>query len=318
MMLLLGLASILGAGMVFYRSEIPMEWVLGALLAGFALLVLDVARVLQTPKGGIAYRPFDNAVLLFAFGERNPVVIPRTDWVGVEVSRRQEMWGKDKEPTVVGTLSVVLKSGVRVVLLEHPFLVDMEERAEWIAKATGMELLKERAYFPETSRGSSSRAQIEQWRSGTRYPLSTTWFVLGTFLMAIGLLLFASVEQTGVVGFLFGPLFGAIGLVFLLIWTVRALGHEQVTLQETQVSQRFVLGPMKWSFKAVELGESPHAMVRFRMGGARGFWLEIGTGETTLVMGSGAVPGGSLLPEQLMAFGGRVCGSLSCGRPLPP
>ena len=107
------------------------------------------------------------------------------------------------------------------------------------------------------------------------------------------------IHTTGVVGFLFGPVFAALGILLLLVLGFRRFGEEQLTVTPTLLTQRFAWSRFRWGLKEMKVPEVG-LMCRLVTNGVHGFSLEVVSEGRMLVVGSGASTRTPLTPDALL------------------
>jgi len=319
MMLLLGAALMVGAAALVWAERSIQGYLLGVILALFGALSLAVGRLLGMKKGGIAFCPQTRRWLLLGAGERDVLEVPEGEVLGLAVERRTEYWGRSPEPVLVSSIHLMLRSGVRVLLLQMPTLVDAQERAEMIRDATGVSPLREGGVrFERYSGGLPSAAGLVRGagegevrlRSGVAGALGVTLGTATLFCLASGGLLLASLSVSGIVGALFGPLLLFLGIAFGAFLVVRIWGWQEVSIGGEKLRQGYRLGRWRWGKQEVDVrGES--VMTRVVNRGVHGFSVEVLQGEKMAIVGSGATAGGPLPPVRLLEFGGWLMARLS-------
>lgn len=321
----LGVTMLAGAGGILTQGMSALEWVAAGLLSLLGALVMVVSRVMRMPKGGVAWDPGGQVLRVFGFGKGDEFALPRRELAGVVVDVREERWGASDESVLVGTLAITTTTGVRIALIEQLYSEELDQRAEWLRDATGLPLVPRLQPTADAPSESPRPAPAEFPRAtttkgawtltiGFRYPLSLPFLLLSLFSLASGGLLYAGVAETGVAGFLFGPIFVGMGLVFGAIWLVRGLGSERIHLQAGQYSpvaslnREVRFGPVSWGKRELDLSNGS-VTTYLRSGGARGFQLDIVAGTTLLTVGTGAGRRCRTTPEDLLEVGG-ACSTL--------
>lgn len=311
----LGILQLFGAGALVFQGG-QAGYALALILGLSAALFLCVARTMGAGKGGVAYLPSGNKLVMYGTGGDDTLDIPVLEGDGFAVRRRKEFWGREAEPVLVSSVEFV-SGGVSYLLFEPRTLDDALEAALTFRTATGLPMLPDDDEVAEgDARGAkkkrgAGRNAPESFllRRGPTHALWGPTLLLALFSLTTGGLLLASVKSTGVVGFLFGPFLAAVGACCLALWVVRSFGIEKLTLFDDGIEQQVALGSRRIMRRTLT-PEAPGAYARVRTQGALGFRLEFVAGSQVLVAGTGSSRRGALKPRRLVeiavAFGKAV------------
>jgi hypothetical protein len=309
----MGALQLFGAGALLLQGQTVAGWSFAAVLLLSGALFLVVAGTLGARKGGIQWLPGSGNVRVFGRNAADVLELPAGELAGLRVVRRQEYWGRSEEPVFVCSVELERVRGTSLLLLEFPNLEDAQDAAHTFRGATGWKLLGEEdaveaqeCAAPRSSRGLTVTPEGGMTRlrlhPGMRYALSSPTVTLGLFSLVTGVLLLLGVEATGVLGFLFGPFLGALGLACIVWWSLNALGGQHLLVAAGTVGHGFRLGA--WRLGQGELPwKGGEARTRLRTRAALGFSLELVAGNRIVAVGSGATRKAALEPHQLVAVG---------------
>jgi hypothetical protein len=203
----------------------------------------------------------------------------------------QERFGEVIRPTWV--IELVLRSGVRILLGESDDERGLKHVAHEISQSGPMSApiptepeVQDTPLdptLPQSIAGSGPKSI--QFRVGVGGSLARTLIVGGPSMALVGVLLMSNVEHNHVFGFLFGPLFLALGCALAAVPLTAAFARCQFTITEDCISIEYQLGTYKYGRRQI-----PHdgsAYVRIRQRGLLGAGLEvISDGHVLLAMNS--------------------------------
>lgn len=311
-----GVLQIFAAVALVATGRAATEYALAAVITFSALLFLSVARIVGARKGGIAFFPGEDVLAAFGTSEKDRADFPRADFRGVAMERRKERWGKAEDPVFVWSLHLPTVSGASLLLLELPSTDHANEAALAMRQALKLPILKDGEHHRAPQPGGGLAApglvvkpgleQVIECGQGMRWSLSTPVLLLALFSLVSGSLLLAGVSVTGVVGFLFGPIFAGMGLCLLGLWVFKAFGGEKLVLTEKELRHSFRLGRFSWGARTLSADEPVSARLRTR--GGLGFSLEVLCGGRMLIIGSGGTTASRTPPATLVQLGHHIAG----------
>lgn len=303
-----GVLQLFGAGATVVHGQTLQEIGLAIILLFSALLFLAVARALGARKGGMALTESGN-VELYGTSENDRAVIPLARFPGILVKRREETWNSGAAPVLVWSVSLPTVDGASLFFLEPPTGDDANEIGLMLRQAVKLPVISKLPQL-EGNRPTPPPSLVEPGRNGERFKLraGTGWassvpaLLLGLFSLLSGGVLLAGVKTTGVAGFLFGPVFCALGLGLLALWAVRAWGGDILILDGPRLEHYTFFGTWTWGKRTVDLTAADF-QARLRTRGYQGFLLELVCGGTILMVGAGACRGAQIGPDELLALG---------------
>lgn len=303
-----GVLQLFGAGTIVYHGQTLQEVGLASCLGLCALLFLSVARALGSRKGGVACLP-DGSVELYGRNERDRLTVPGSRLAGVLVKRREEYWGGQDSQVLVWSVSLPTIDGTSLFLLEPQSGDDASEVGLMLRQVLKVPVLSE---LPELKGEAPAVLGLQGRREGGKvswilsagmnWAFSPQVMLLALFSLLSGGLLLVGVEATGVAGFLFGPVFCALGLCLVFLWLVRSFGGDVLILDGKRLEHYTFLGPYSWGRKSVDwTGADFQARVKTR--GSQGFALELVCGNRIVVLGAGSTTGSRVGPADLVELG---------------
>lgn len=303
-----GVLQLFGAGATVVNGQTLQEIGLAVILVSSALLFLAVARALGARKGGMALTD-SGAMEMYGTGKSDRVSIPLARFPGILVSRREETWNSGDAAVLVWSVSLPTVDGASLFFLEPPTGDDANEMGLMLRQAVKLPIIAELPEL-EGNRPTPPPSLVEPCRDQERFKLraGTGWassvpaLLLGQFSLLSGAVLLAGVKTTGVAGFLFGPVFCALGLCLLALWAVRAWGGDVLILDGPRLEHYTFFGPWSWGRRVVNLTDADF-QARLRSRGYQGFLLELVCGGTILMVGAGATRGAQMGPDDLLALG---------------
>jgi len=315
-----GILQFFAAGALVFSGRGATELALAGVLVLSAALFVSVAGLLGARKGGACFEPSRQEIVLFGRNENDRVAFPLAGLTGLKVVRREEYWGRSQEPVFVCSVELATSEGLSVLLLETPTLDDAHEAALMFRQATRLDVLGDPApqtsdppsqpigieNRPDFARGfvGAGKSKIEDplaLRTGPRWALSSTLLLLALFCLVSGVLLLAGLRETGVLGFLFGPVAVTLGVLLLALWLYKALGAQHVLVSPGSLEHTYHMGPLSWGRRTLSFDKgSPSPTVRLRSRGSQGFSLEVISGGEVAVIGSGATTSSRLTPRRLL------------------
>ena len=173
------------------------------------------------------------------------------------VTRRiQERFGEVIRPTWV--IELVLRSGVRILLGESDDEHGLKHVAHEISQSGPCRLrslpnqrYKIRPWTLLCRIQSRLWAKIDQFRVGIGGSLARTLIVGGPSMALVGVLLMSNVEHNHVFGFLFGPLFLALGCALAAVPLTAAFARCQFTITGDCISVEYQLGTYKYGRRQI-------------------------------------------------------------------
>jgi len=309
-----GVLQIFAAVALIATGQAPPEYALAVVIIFSALLFLSVAKIVGQRKGGVAHFPAGDVVSAFGTGEQDRADFPKAGFRGVALERRKELWGKTEEPVFVWSVHLPTYSGVSLLLLELSSTDAANEAALVMRQALSLPIVKDAESRDQPQPAGRLNApgldvkpgveEVIEFSQGIRWSLSTPVLLLSLFSLVSGSLLLAGVSVTGVVGFLFGPIFACMGLFLLGLWAFKALGGEKLVLTKEEIRHSFRLGKFSWGARTVSAGEPVSTRLRTR--GGLGFSLEVLSGGRMLIVGSGGTLASRTPPATLVLLGNHI------------
>jgi len=150
-------------------------------------------------------------------------------------------------------------------------------------------------------------------RTGARFALAGPMLLTALLALASGVLAFASVATSGVVGFLFGPVLGALGLCLIALFAFNAFGSEELRIRSGIMERCCRLGGLRWGRKELRIKDG-QIDVRLRTRGALGFCLEFISGPEMVIVGAGSTRRCLLPPAVLLKLGEYVMSFMRHGK----
>jgi len=313
-----GAIQLIGTAALFVYGTSVVESCIAVMLALSGLLFLAVARVLGAKKGAVTYYPATEQVVVTGKDGNDTAAFSMADLVGILVRRRKEFWGKSAEPVLVSSVELATRQGLSLFLLETPTLEEAEEAALYIRQAVKLPVVHDddlqtgpgqdaaRPSPPQGFRVRKLGRSVEMhYGTGTRWALSVPIAITALFCLASSALLLGGVKTTGVLGFLFGPVAGLLGICFALLWTFKGWGRERLVVHKDRIEHSFHLGSKSWGQQKFGFSKEGIA-ARFRSRGALGFSLELMSGGKIAVVGTGSTRASNLPPGSLIDLGNYV------------
>lgn len=310
------MTTLLGAGgtwMILEHSPHSASLITAGLMFLAALLCAALGRMLGREKGGIGVTDDGKYLVLQGKSPDDILTIPLDYPLRLFINERVEIWGKEGTQVRLFSTEFVTPQGLSILVTEHTDREEAETLLLNLRKFTGLQTHGARYAADGTDlpgqRGTTKGLVVEKkehlveaiLRTGFNWALATPVLLMGLLSLLFGLLLTASVSETGVAGFIFGPVLAVLGVALLLLWLGKGLASERLKIGPGQASHCFLIGPVKWAHRKVEITSDAYVRVRTRAG--QGFSAELVCGNSILVFGAGTARSSLLTPEALL----RLC-----------
>ena len=256
----------------------------------------------------------DNQYCLYGDSESDVIRLRFNSAKSIYTWELQERFGEIVRPSWV--IELILQSGVRVLLGESDDEHGLKHVAHEISNGgpLGAPVLElEETSVPGSSATLPIHAAVEspgrlRVHVGSGGSLARTLLIGGPSMALIGVLLMSSVEHNHVFGFLFGPLFLALGIALCAVPASAMLSTSWLTITDSLISIEHRIG--SWSYGRREIPRSSDNYVRIRQRGLLGAGLEIISDGHVLLALNGVHHTTNVKPDGLLAIGAWIADRL--------
>ena len=277
--------GLLAVGVGLYTLFLPGDTSILQRLAQAAIpalvgaLLVAGGRMLSQRRGGAVSTA--EGFRLHGDSETDFVELPHTEIRRLIVCEQTERFGPD-DFTRRWVCEALLGGGIRVLLAESQDEHGLKHMAHRFATAGGhatpTEEAPEGAVEPLASLPSAPAGVARDGEDllvlvGGGGALAQTLLTGGLAFAGVGAILWLDIANNNVLGFLFGPLFCALGLALAAIPVVKRVLVERIRVQPGSVAHRYEAWGKGWSEREAPTDEGSYLRIRQR--GMHGACLEV-------------------------------------------
>ncbi len=299
--------GLLAVGVGIYTLLLPGDTSLLQRLAQAAVptlvgaLLATGGRMLSQQRGGVVSN--DTAFRLHGDSSIDFIELKHAHIRAILAHEQVERFGEESRRTWV--CEALLAGGMRVLLAESEDEHSLKHMAHRFCEAGGHG--QPRSALPETLESDNPPDTLPTAIAqdgedllvhiGGGGALAHTLLAGGLAFVTVGVILWLDIANNNVFGFLFGPLFTALGLVLFAIPLVKRVMLERVRVLPASVAQRYEIFGRGWSERETPTNEESYLRIRQR--GIHGACLEVVGHRRVIQLAGGVHVGAHLDPTQL-------------------